>query len=133
MATKKQLAIGCGVVGVVLFVGAILTILIVGGISVSRYNKEHDKNVEEQTSKRTANTTGTIVEYKSVRGPRDSYDQSVTFEYEVNGIKYTARNTVNNGDPVKFAKGVKGKVCYDPANPKDNASFGLDMNYKCGT
>lgn len=131
MASKKQLGIGCLVVGGLLFVGTIFVILFFGfSLGGGMSFEEHQKWAREQQKKRTSETVGTITEYKEVRGTKH-YDYYVTYDFEVNGKKYTDQSAVDNGHPVTYGKGKTGKVCYDPKD-MENASFVLDMNYKCG-
>jgi len=130
MASKKHLAIGCFVVGGVLFVGGIFVFLIISGASMSKSVEEHAKWVTEYRKKRTASAPGTITEYKESRSGK-SYYYNVTFDFEVDGKKYTDTSAVSNGHPATYGKGKKGKVCYDPAD-LDNSSFVLEMDYVCG-
>lgn len=130
MASKKQLAIGCFVVGSLLFMGTIFAFLIFNFSSSSMSFEEHQKWAIEQQKKRTAESVGTITEFKTVRGTKNN-NYYVTYDFEVDGKKYTHQSSVNNGHPVTYGKGNKGKVCYEPAN-LENASFTLEANYKCG-
>ena len=116
--------------GGLLFIGAVFVFLLFSLSSAKWSAEEHQKWAREQQRKRTSAAVGTITEYKEVRGTKiNSY--YVTFDFEVNGKKYTDQSAVNNGHPVTYGKGKKGKVCYDP-NDLENASFILDTVYRCG-
>lgn len=130
MASKKQLAIGCFVVVGLLFIGAVFVFLMFSFSSASMSFEEHQKWALEQQKKRTSETVGTISEYKEVRGTKTN-NYYVTYDFEVDGKKYTDQSAVSNGHPVTYGKGKTGKVCYDPAD-LENASFVLETNYRCG-
>ncbi len=130
MSSKKQLAIGRFVVRGILSIGVVFAIVTFSSCSNSMSFEEHQKWALEQQKKRTAESVGTITEFKTVRGTKNN-NYYVTYDFEVDGKKYTDTSAVDNGHPAIHGKGKTGKVCYDPAD-LENASFTIETNYKCG-
>lgn len=131
MASKKPFVIGRLVVGVVLFIVTIFPIVFSGCGPSGKSFDEHKKWAEEQRKKQSAETVGTITDYKESHTGK-SYYYYVTYEFEVAGKKYTDTTAVSDGHPVKYPKGGQGKVCYDPAAPENAFYTRKEDNYKCG-
>lgn len=121
-STKTLLFIG---IPMALFIGFFIVFL--GSIIFIFTLRDH--RIGEVRKKQTAETIGTVY------GSSENFDHDSTgggsircelrYEYIVNGKSYSGSNS-----QCEKRKGVKGKVCYEPANP-ENSSFSLLANDKC--
>jgi hypothetical protein len=133
--TQKGLFVGCFVLFVVTFIGAIAAFLIWSHYSSQEWQRKHDEYLRESRKKRKAETVGTITNFKSTpsTGSSMSYTHTVYYEFVVDGKSYSRSNSVGQiGIYGKHRNGVQGKVCYEPSNP-ENAYFSLkEENRVCG-
>lgn len=91
----------------------------------------------EQNQKRSAESSGTITSVSQYRSSGDKYrgstiNSTYSYQYEVNGVSYNGEQMRggSNGDEKK--KGLKVKICFDPADPKSSEFYYLEDNKICG-
>jgi hypothetical protein len=131
MTTKSKLFLIFGI----FFAGSLL--FIVGSAFVMFFILPQigAKKAVELNQKRTAETSGTITSYSESRSSGDKYRGSSTsrtygFKYVVNGVEFS--NSQSSGKGGEKSRGVKGKVCYDPADPQSSEFYYLEDNKTCG-
>lgn len=130
MTAKSKLLLGFGV----FFFGMLVFIIGSGFFFLFVAPIFSGKRAVELNLKRSAETIGTITSYSEFRSSGDKYRGSTVnstygFEYEVSGVTY--RNEQNTGRGEK-TKGMKVKICYDPADPKSSRFYYSDENKICG-
>jgi hypothetical protein len=133
MTLKTKLFLGIGI----LFAGVMLFII---GSSVFLFfvmPQIAGKRAVELNLKRSAETSGTITDvshYKSSGsgkyGGSGSWSSTFTYQYEVNGVAYSAKDT--RSGKVDGKNGLKVRVCYDPSDPKSAEFYYLEDNKICG-
>lgn len=131
MTTKSKFFLIFGI----FFAGALLFIIGSAAFMFFVMPQIGAKRAVELNQKRTAETSGTITSYSESRSSGDKYRGSSThtkysFEYVVNGVTY--KNEQSWGRGGEKSRGVKGKVCYDPADPKSSEFYYLEDNKTCG-
>lgn len=130
MTAKSKLLLGFGV----LFFGVFVFIIGSGFFFFFISPIFSGKRAVELNLKRSAETSGTITSYSEFRSSGDKYRGSTVnstygFEYAVNGITYKNEQNAGRGEKTK---GMKVKICYDPADPRSSAFYYTDENKICG-
>ena len=130
MTIKSKLLLGFGI----LFLGTFVFIIGTGFYFFFVSPIFSGKRAVELNLKRSAETSGKITSYSKTHRRADKYSGSSTtttysFEYEVNGVKYSNTQSTGNGEQTQ---GMKVKVCYDPADPKSSAFYYVEDNKTCG-